>query len=146
MKSETKNCQNCKNDFTIEPDDFGFYEKMKVPPPTFCPECRLQRRLAWRNETGLHNRECDLCKKKIITVYSEESNVTVYCHECWWGDKWEAQDYAMDIDFSKSFFTQILELFHKVPVVNLFAFSMTNSSYCNMANDMKNCYLLHEGI
>src|SRR3989338_7876517 len=50
MKSETKNCQNCKKDFTIEPDDFGFYEKIKVPPPTFCPECRLIRRLVWRNE------------------------------------------------------------------------------------------------
>ena len=37
-KSETKTCQNCKNDFIIEPDDFSFYEKMKVPAPTFCPE------------------------------------------------------------------------------------------------------------
>ena len=50
MKSETKQCQNCKKDFIIEPDDFGFYEKIKIPPPTFCPECRMQRRLAWRND------------------------------------------------------------------------------------------------
>lgn len=27
MNSETKQCQNCKKDFTIEPDDFAFYEK-----------------------------------------------------------------------------------------------------------------------
>jgi hypothetical protein len=33
-------CQNCKKDFTIELDDFRFYEKIKVPPPTFCPEYR----------------------------------------------------------------------------------------------------------
>ena len=59
-------CQNCKKDFTIESEDFNFYEKIKVPPPTWCPECRLQRRLAWRNEKGLHYRECDLCKKKIL--------------------------------------------------------------------------------
>jgi hypothetical protein len=32
---ETKICQNCKKNFIIEPDDFGFYEKIKVPPPTF---------------------------------------------------------------------------------------------------------------
>ena len=32
---ETKSCQNCKNDFIIEPDDFAFYDKIKVPPPTF---------------------------------------------------------------------------------------------------------------
>ena len=63
---ETKTCQNCKSEFVIEKDDFGFYEKMQVPPPTFCPECRLQRRLAWRNERGLHHRECNLCGKRLF--------------------------------------------------------------------------------
>ena len=32
MNSETKTCQNCKQSFIIEPEDFEFYEKMKVPP------------------------------------------------------------------------------------------------------------------
>ncbi len=35
MESQTKNCQNCKKDFIIEPEDFNFYEKIKVPAPTF---------------------------------------------------------------------------------------------------------------
>jgi len=42
MNQETKQCQNCKKDFTVEPEDFNFYEKIsgsasggKVPPPTF---------------------------------------------------------------------------------------------------------------
>jgi hypothetical protein len=146
-KSETKTCQNCKNDFTIEAEDFSFYEKIKVPPPTFCPQCRLQRRLAWRNERGLHNRECSLCSKKIISIYSEDFNNTVYCDKCWWGDSWEASDYSMDIDFSRPFLSQFFELFHKVPAPNLFAFgtTMINSPYCNMADNMKNCYLLHDG-
>ena len=140
-------CQNCKKDFTIEPDDFGFYEKMQVPPPTFCPECRLQRRLAWRNEKGLHYRECGLCKKKIIAIYNEDFKNIVYCEDCWWSDKWEAGYYAMELDFSKPFLNQLFELFHKVPANNLFAIgnTMINSQYCNMANDMKNCYLLHDG-
>lgn len=43
-QSENKICQNCKNDFVIEPDDFSFYEKIKVPPPTFCPDCRFKNR------------------------------------------------------------------------------------------------------
>jgi Zn ribbon nucleic-acid-binding protein len=146
-KSEKRICQNCKKDFTVEPDDFGFYEKIKVPLPTLCPECRLQRRLAWRNERGLHNRECGLCGKKIISIYNKDLNNIVYCNKCWWGDKWDALDYAEDIDFSKPFVTQFFELFHKVPAINLFAFgaNMINSQYCNMANDMKNCYLLHDG-
>ena len=70
MNSETKNCQNCKKDFTIEPDDFGFYEKIKVPPPTFCPECRLIRRMMFRNEISFYRRVCELCQKNIISIFS----------------------------------------------------------------------------
>ena len=33
--SVSTTCQNCKKDFIIESGDFLFYEKMKVPPPTF---------------------------------------------------------------------------------------------------------------
>ena len=146
-QSEKRICQNCKKDFPIEPDDFGFYEKVKVPLPTFCPDYRLQRRLAWRNERGLHNRECGLCGKKIISIYNKDFNNIVYCDKCWWSDKWDASDYAEDIDFSKPFLTQLFEFFKKVPAPNLFAFgtTMINSPYCNMANDMKNCHLLHDG-
>ena len=139
MNSEIRNCQNCKNDFQIEPDDFGFYEKIQVPPPTFCPECRLVRRLAWRNETGLHNRTCDFCKIKIISIYSEDVNKIVYCDKCWWSDNWDGMEYSLDIDFHRPFLEQFFELFYKTPVPNLFAFgtTMINSKYCNMANDMK---------
>jgi hypothetical protein len=28
---QKQTCQNCKNDFVIESDDFSFYEKIKVP-------------------------------------------------------------------------------------------------------------------
>jgi hypothetical protein len=47
---EKKICQNCKKEFAIEPEDFLFYEKIKVPAPTFCPLCRAERRLTFRNE------------------------------------------------------------------------------------------------
>ncbi len=144
---ETKNCQNCKKDFTIEPDDFSFYEKVQVPPPTFCPECRLQRRLAWRNERSLHSRECDLCKKKMVSIYAPDYEKTVYCDKCWWSDGWDAGEYGMEIDFSRPFLEQFFELFRKVPAPNLFTFSttMVNSQYCNMANNMKNCYFVYDG-
>ena len=59
MEEQIKNCQNCKQDFVIESEDFSFYEKMKVPPPTFCPDCRLARRLIWRNERTFYKRICD---------------------------------------------------------------------------------------
>jgi len=33
MNDARRICQNCKTDFTIEPGDFVFYEKIKVPSP-----------------------------------------------------------------------------------------------------------------
>ena len=60
---EIKNCQNCKSDFAIESEDFSFYEKIQVPPPTFCPECRLIRRLAFRESRPLWKDNCDMCGK-----------------------------------------------------------------------------------
>jgi hypothetical protein len=77
MQSETKQCQNCKRDFVIEAEDFKFYEKIKVPPPTFCPECRRQRRLIWRNERHLYKRTCDLCNKSIISMYPKETTIPI---------------------------------------------------------------------
>ncbi len=44
-KNKTKNCQNCKKDFTIELEDFKFYEKMGLPLPRLCPNCRHYNRL-----------------------------------------------------------------------------------------------------
>src|SRR3989338_10152622 len=98
MQKEIKACQNCKTGFTIEPEDFYFYKKIDVPPPTFCPECRLQRRLAWRNERSLYRRICNLCKQPTLSVYSEKSGMNVFCNPCWWSDKWDSLEYGMDFD------------------------------------------------
>src|SRR3989338_4657776 len=144
-KSENKICQNCKNDFIIEPDDFGFYEKIKVPPPTFCPGCRSQRRLAWRNYLVLYNRICDLCKKSVITIYSKESGITVYCNKCWWSDKWDFLAYGQDYDFSRTFFEQLKELTLKVQHMALINDNGIASVNCEYTNDFafgKNCYMV----
>src|SRR5205085_1104301 len=109
MNSETKNCQNCKNEFIIEPDDFAFYEKMKVPAPTWCPECQLMRRLSFRNERMIYKRKESGSEKEIISVYSAEKPVTVYSHEHWWSDSWDPLDYGKEYDFSRPFFGQMSE-------------------------------------
>jgi hypothetical protein len=143
-ESETKNCVNCKKDFIIEPDDFGFYEKINVPPPTFCPECRLQRRLAWRNDLIFYNRNCDLCGKAIISLYHKEKPSTVYCNKCWWSDKWNPLKYGKDMDFSKSFFEQFRELQNKVPLISLFnddGIGSLNCEYTQNTTFAKNCYM-----
>jgi hypothetical protein len=144
MQQETKNCQNCKKDFTIESDDFAFYEKMKVPTPTFCPDCRLQRRLAFRNERTLYKRKCDLCGKDMIAMYDKDGGIISYCGECWWSDKWDALSFGQDYDFSRPFFEQFSELLRKVPHQNLVGIFSTwiNTEYANMNHELKNCYWL----
>jgi hypothetical protein len=145
MKTETKNCQNCKNDFVIEPDDFGFYEKMKVPVPTFCPDCRFQRRLLFRNNRVFYRRECAMCKKSMLSVYNKNKAFIIYCRECWLSDKWNPLDHGMEYDFSRPFFEQFLALQKAVPRANLYQTNFISSEYCNYGLDFKECYLLFGG-
>src|SRR3989344_340583 len=53
-QSEKRICQNCKKDFTIEPDDFNFYEKIKVSAPTWCWSCRMARRMDFGKDYDFH--------------------------------------------------------------------------------------------
>ena len=93
MNKEIKQCQGCKKDFGIESEDFSFYEKMKVPAPTWCPECRLINRLTNISERALYKDECDKCGEKIISLFAPETPFTVYCNKCWWGDDWDGTQY-----------------------------------------------------
>lgn len=141
MTSETKICQSCKNQFVIEPEDFTFYERIKVPPPTFCVLCRDQRRFAFRNERSLYRRTCDLCKAQIISRFSPDKPYPVYCPKCWWSDKWDPKSYARDYDFSRPFFEQFKELLFAVPHVSLISSNVVESDWVNQETDDKNCYL-----
>lgn len=143
---ETRNCQNCKDDFKIEPDDFSFYEKMQVPPPTFCPPCRHQRRLSFRNERNFYKRDCDLCGKSVVSRVSPDKPYKMYCATCWWSDKWDPEEFAKEYDFSKSFFEQWKELFLNVPHISLFNSNNVNSEWTNQESDDKNCYMNIGGL
>ena len=144
MESENKVCQNCKLQFIIEPADFDFYRKINVPPPTFCPQCRFQRRLAFFNLRTLYKRICDLCKQEKLSMYPPESPYTIYCAECWWSDRWDPFTYGREYDFSKPFFEQFNELWHVVPLLGLSIGLETAEAapYNNHAAYLKNCYLL----
>lgn len=142
--SETKTCQSCKNTFVIDADDFLFYEKMKVPPPTWCPECRLTRRLSFYNKRSLYKGKCGSCGVETFSMYGSTSPYVVYCNKCWWSDNWDSLDYGQDYDFSKPFFSQLHELALKVPQMALGRdeSSLVNSSYTNAAGNLKDCYLV----
>ncbi|MFA6999876.1 MAG: hypothetical protein WC241_02040 [Candidatus Paceibacterota bacterium] len=142
MKSETKICQNCKKDFTIEPDDFSFYEKIKVPPPTWCPECRFQRRCLFRNERKLFKNVDKATGKTIFSLFPIETGFPIYEDSYWASDNWDPFSYGMDFDKSRPFLTQLLELNSKVPRPRSDAVNMIRSEYCANAADLKDCYLI----
>ncbi|MDA2921922.1 hypothetical protein MYX07_01510 [Patescibacteria group bacterium AH-259-L07] len=141
-ENQVKTCQNCKNKFIIEPEDFDFYKKTKDPPPTFCPECRMQQRLAHRNERTLYRRTCDLCNKSTVSLYPQNVSFPVYCSSCWFSDDWGAKDYALGYKPEKPFFEQFAELQKRVPRIALLVITSVNSEYTNNTGDIKNCYLI----
>lgn len=146
-KNEKRMCQNCKKKFTIESDDFNFYGKIHVPPPTWCPECRLIRRLSWRNEHSLFRRQNGASKNSetLISIYHPDAKIISYDKEMWWSDKWDPCDYGVDYDFSRSFFEQFRELLERVPHIALFDSKSVNARFCNATVEMKNCYLVTAG-
>ncbi len=140
MKEE-RTCQNCKNLFIIEDEDFQFYKKIGVPAPTFCPECREIRRIAFRNERALYKRKCDLCGAVVVSRVSPDKPYPMYCKECWWSDKWDPLDYGKTYDFSRTFFEQFSNLLYMTPHVSIFNSNTVNSDWVNQETDDKNCYL-----
>lgn len=148
-----KACLHCDNNFTITAEDTKFLEEISpvfnnqkylIHEPTLCPDCRAQRRMSWRNERKFYHRKCDLCQKKILSMYRPDVPFPVYCLRCWWSDNWDPQKFGQNFNPNKSFFEQFFELRDKVPhfcLANL-ASTMENSDFCNHAGYLKNCYLI----
>jgi hypothetical protein len=109
MNGEKKVCQNkdlsiyCDKEFFVDVEDFDFYKKIDVPPPTFCPTCRMQRRFAFRNQNKLFRNVSFVSGKSILALIPPESNIKVVTQEEWFSDKWDPMDYGLDVDFSKPF-------------------------------------------
>ena len=137
-----KICKNCKKDFEVRKEDLIFYDQIKVPPPLMCPDCRMQRRISFRNERTLYRRPCDKCGKNGISLYASGTLFPVYCHTCWWGDSWNPTSYGMKYDPARPFMGQFAELKNKVPRVRLLSINSINSEYENNSSENKNCYLI----
>lgn len=149
-----KVCKNCGSSFLIRGEDLKFLEKASpliggkkydIPPPTFCPDCRQQRRLCWRNERFLYKRKCDATGQEIIANISPDKPYKVYQKDYWFSDKWDARKYGRDFDFSKTFAENFAALQLEVPRFPLQQPErMENSEYCNFASNCKNSYFLFD--
>ena len=77
-----------------------------------------------------------------MSTYPPDSPYTVYCADCWWGDSWDGQDYAMEYDSGRSFMEQFSELFKKVPHLGMNTIDVENSEFTNYSEKNKDCYLV----
>lgn len=148
--TQAKQCAQCSSAFEVTEDHRKFLENLSptfggkkelIPPSSLCPECRQQRRLAHSNDSKLYHRKCDLTQKQIISIYAPDKSVKVYDAKEWWGDKWDARDYAKPLDFSRPFFVQVGELTFAVPRMSLLVDANENADYVNHSGWDKNCYL-----
>jgi len=148
---ENKNCKKCQKQFEVTDADLEFYQnisptigsqKLDIPSPTLCPDCRRQRRLAWRNMSKIYKRKCDLTGADIISGYAPNSKFKVYETSVWWSDQWDPMQYGKDVDFNRSFLEQIQELNIAVPKMHAVVVDNENSPFTNNVTRAVNCYLV----
>ncbi len=141
------NCQNCRKIFETNSKFQEILSKLNLPLPTFCPSCRLVRRMTYRNERALYKRKCSAegHSEEVISVFSPEKPDRIYCQKSWWGDSWDGLTYGREYDFSKPFFPQLRELWKEVPDMALLNINPVNSDYCSITEGNKNCYLVIGG-
>jgi len=149
-----QSCRHCQVEFDIPQEDLDFYKKVSpiineqkylIPSPTLCPDCRQQRRLAWRNQNNVYISTCSGTQENIFTAFNPECNLPVYKNEYWYSDNWDPKDYGRDFDFSRPFFEQYAELIHDVPQMALSNYSNENCNFTNQCGFCKDCYLIFEG-
>ncbi|MEK7122821.1 MAG: hypothetical protein AAB855_03100 [Patescibacteria group bacterium] len=141
--AHSNTCQKCQGSFLIEERDLAFYRSMNVPEPTFCPECRLRRRLSWINMRKLYRRTTADSAKEVISMYAPDAPYQIIEDRNWWSDSFDATAMGKPYDFSQSFFQQFRELMARVPLPHLHRdfTRMDHSEYCNAATGVKNCYV-----
>ncbi len=138
----SKVCKQCMKNFSTEDEDLVLCKKFEVGEPSFCVDCRQQRKFAYRNESSLYRRDCDKCGKAMIAMFPPNCAVKVYCDKCWWNDKFEPLKFGQDFDFNRSFFEQFAELVAKTPLPHLIIGNGENSDYTNYSWANKNCYMI----
>lgn len=150
-----KNCKQCGCNFDFSEDDAAALKKFSsefagkkfdVPQPSFCVDCRAQRRLLFLNQINLFKRKCDATGAEIISNYHSDNPTKVYEQSYWYSDKWDPTDYGKDFDETLPFFEQMYDLQLNVPVPALFTDYLRdeNCEYTHCAGKNKNCYMIFD--
>ena len=152
MTTLQKTCTTCNASFVFTDAEQEILAKVSpliggvryaIPAPDVCGLCRAQRVTTYLNEKNLFQGTCAITGKPILSLYHPDSPYKVIDTDVWWSDRFDAQSYGVqDIDFSRPFFEQFLELKRRVPRMNVSTQELDNSPYVNAAGKLKNCYMV----
>lgn len=149
--SSSLQCRQCNSPFSFSEADRAFLERVSpviagrsisIPPPGLCNNCRLQRRLAHRNERNLYRRKDDASGTMIVAGYPPDTPFPVFAPDVWWGDSWDPFAFGRDVDTNRPFFDQLQALRLAVPRMAFQQEKNENSEYTNNVSNLKDCYLL----
>lgn len=141
IKTENKICVDCSKEFTIDEGDLTLYEKVGSSPSSQCFPCRMKQIFSFWYFGKFRKGVSALSGANLITVLPQDFRSPIYTHEEWYGDKWDAIEYAQDYDPDRSFFDQLKELQEKVPHPHQTGSNNIKCEYCDDAWNSKNCYL-----
>ena len=148
---ETKQCKSCGVTFHITDEDMEFYDKVSpifggkkynIPTPKFCPDCRQQKRMAFKNIYHLYRDE----KKWLVSPFSPDKDLNVILQKDWRENQDLWLSFWMVFDYSLSFSKQFKKLQKMAPRWNMI---QVNSENCERSMNMswsKNCYLIRSGV
>jgi len=141
MNSETKNCVDCKKNFSINEGELNMYKKVGIELPTLCFFCRIKLHLSFWMFGKFRKGKSDLSKGSLITVLPEKTRYPIYTLNEWHSDNWNAMDYGVSYDSNLPFFGQLQALQEKVPHPHQ---NGANNTGCEWSDDVwnsRNCYL-----
>ena len=138
-------CSACKTPFFLEEGDIEFLKKLRVPPPSLCRDCRLQRRLSYRCsfKPVFHKKQCSAPghSEKVLAFFDENNPVAVYDDAYYRSDVWDAAAFDREYDPRRPFLEQFAQLRSAVPhqTLNLDPQSV-GCEYTSSGRGSKNCY------
>ncbi|NMB56788.1 hypothetical protein GYA19_02515 [Candidatus Beckwithbacteria bacterium] len=89
-----KTCGRCKKQFKIITEEKKFLDKMSLPDPVNCPNCRHELRMEQRNDRQFYKYPCAKCGQEMVTTVNPKKGYTVYCLKCY-------ADFRANVDLTK---------------------------------------------
>lgn len=142
-------CRQCQAAFEVTDEDLEFLRTVSpvfngkielIPPPTLCPLCRTQRRMAWRNHCRVYQTAATP-ERAAFSMWVPTSAFPYYENTRWFSDDWDPLATGQAFDPSSPFFEQFMTVHNRSPRYALDTIQMENSDYSNNADNSKNCYL-----